>query len=153
VPILLLTTLGGVGIGGMALLYPDLLFSGEETILEYIDEWRLIPLYTLLLFSVLKLLFTAFCLATGWRGGHIYPLLFSSFTLGYFFSLLFDIDMTFSVVLTTSALLATAMRQPLAIIVLLVLFFPPNSWLYVFAVVAIVSKIPLPSFIHAPTKP
>lgn len=153
VPILLLTTLGGVGIGGMALLYPDLLFSGEETILEYIDEWRLIPLYTLLLFSVLKLLFTAFCLATGWRGGHIYPLLFSSFTLGYFFSLLFDIDMTFSVVLTTSALLATAMRQPLAIIVLLVLFFPPNSWLYVFAVVAIVSKIPLPSFIHSPTKP
>jgi len=153
VPILLLTTLGGVGIGGMALLYPDLLFSGEETILEYIDVWRLIPLYTLLLFSVLKLLFTAFCLATGWRGGHIYPLLFSSFTLGYFFSLLFDIDMTFSVVLTTSALLATAMRQPLAIIVLLVLFFPPNSWLYVFAVVAIVSKIPLPSFIHSPTKP
>ncbi|MCV9900396.1 chloride channel protein [Exiguobacterium sp. N5] len=152
VPILLLTTLGGVGIGGMALLYPDLLFSGEETILEYIDEWRLIPLYTLLLFSVLKLLFTAFCLATGWRGGHIYPLLFSSFTLGYFFSLLFDIDMTFSVVLTTSALLATAMRQPLAIIVLLVLFFPPNSWLYVFAVVAIVSKIPLPSFIHPPAK-
>ena len=153
VPILLLTTLGGVGIGAMALLYPDLLFSGEETILEYIEEWRLIPLYTLLLFSVLKLLFTAFCLATGWRGGHIYPLLFSSFTLGYFFSLLFDIDMTFSVVLTTSALLATAMRQPLAIIVLLVLFFPPNSWLYVFAVVAIVSKIPLPSFIHSPTNP
>lgn len=152
IPILLLTTLGGVGIGIMALLYPDLLFSGEETILEYIDEWRLIPLYTLLLFSVLKLLFTAFCLATGWRGGHIYPLLFSSFTLGYFFSLLFDIDMTFSVVLTTSALLATAMRQPLAIIVLLVLFFPPNSWLYVFAVVAIVSKIPLPSFIHSPAK-
>jgi hypothetical protein len=35
----------------------------------------------------------------------------------------------------------------------LFLFFPPNSWLYVFAVVAIVSKIPLPSFIHAPTKP
>ena len=152
VPILLLTTLGGVGIGGMALLYPDLLFSGEETILEYIDEWRLIPLYSLLLFSVLKLLFTAFCLATGWRGGHIYPLLFSSFTIGYFFSLLFDIDMTFSVVLTTSALLATAMRQSLAIIVLLVLFFPPNSWLYVFAVVAIVSKIPLPSFIHSPAK-
>ena len=150
VPILLLTTLGGVGIGGMALLYPDLLFSGEETILEYIDEWRLIPLYSLLLFSVLKLLFTAFCLATGWRGGHIYPLLFSSFTIGYFFSLLFDIDMTFSVVLTTSALLATAMRQSLAIIVLLVLFFPPNSWLYVFAVVAIVSKIPLPSFISYP---
>ncbi|WP_214694658.1 chloride channel protein [Exiguobacterium sp. s160] len=153
VPILILTTLGGVGIGIMALLYPDLLFSGEETILEYIDEWSLIPLYTLLLFSVLKLLFTAFCLATGWRGGHIYPLLFSSFTLGYFFSLLFELDMTFTVVLTTSALLATAMRQPLAIIVLLVLFFPPNSWLYVFAVVAIVSKIPLPSFIHSPVKP
>ncbi|WP_215143140.1 chloride channel protein [Exiguobacterium qingdaonense] len=153
IPILLLTTFGGIGIGGMALLYPDLLFSGEETILEYVDDWNLIPLYTLLLFSVLKLLFTAFCLATGWRGGHIYPLLFSSFTLGYFFSLLFEIDMTLSVVLTTSALLATAMRQPLAIIVLLVLFFPPNSWLYVFAVVAIVSKIPLPSFIHSPTKP
>ncbi|MBR2077029.1 MAG: chloride channel protein [Exiguobacterium sp.] len=84
IPILLLTTLGGVGIGGMALLYPDLLFSGEETLLEYIDERRLIPLYTPIMFSVLKLLFTAFCLATGWRGGHIYPLLFSSFTLGYF---------------------------------------------------------------------
>ncbi|WP_214882589.1 MULTISPECIES: chloride channel protein [unclassified Exiguobacterium] len=152
IPILLLTTLGGIGIGGMAFLYPDLLFSGEETILEYVDEWQLIPLYTLLLYSVLKLLFTAFCLATGWRGGHIYPFLFSSFTLGYFFSLLFEIDMTFSVVLTTSALLATAMRQPLAIIVLLVLFFPPNSWLYIFAVVAIVSKIPLPSFMHSPVK-
>ena len=38
IPILLLTTLVGVGIGGMALLYPDLLFSGEETLLEYIDE-------------------------------------------------------------------------------------------------------------------
>lgn len=152
VPILLLTTLGGIGIGGMALLYPDLLFSGEETILEYVEDWRLIPLYTLLLLSVLKLLFTAFCLATGWRGGHIYPLLFSSFTLGYFFSLLFEIDMTFAVVLATSALLATAMRQPLAIIVLLVLFFPPNSWLYIFAVVAVVSKIPLPSFIHSPVK-
>ncbi|MBR3061230.1 MAG: hypothetical protein IKG65_02175 [Exiguobacterium sp.] len=64
-----------------------------------------------------------------------------------------DIDITFSVVLTTSALLATAMRQPLPIIVLLVLFFPPNSCLYLFAVVAVVSKIPLPSFIHAPTIP
>ncbi|TCI57629.1 chloride channel protein [Exiguobacterium sp. SH1S21] len=148
VPILFLTITGGIGIGTMALIYPDLLFSGEETILEYFNDWERIPLYTLLWFSFLKLFFTAFCLATGWRGGHIYPLLFSAFTLGYFFSGSFDLDPTFAVVLATSTLLATTMRQPLAIIVLLVLFFPPNSWVYVFGVVAIVSKIPLPAFIH-----
>lgn len=152
VPILFLTIIGGIGIGAMALLYPDLLFSGEETILEYFNDWERVPLYTLLWLSLLKLLFTAFCLATGWRGGHIYPLLFSSFTLGYFFSAFLNLDTTFAVVVATSALLATAMRQPLAVIVLLVLFFPANSWIYVFAIVAIVSKIPLPAFIHSSVK-
>lgn len=152
VPIFVLTIIGGIGIGVMALVYPDLLFSGEETILEYFDDWERVPVYMLLWFSFLKLWFTAFCLATGWRGGHIYPLLFSAFTLGYFFSAVFALDTTLSVVVAASALLATAMRQPLAIIVLLVLFFPTNSWLFVFAIVAIVSKIPLPPFIHSPVK-
>lgn len=150
VPIFPLALLGGIGIGAMAYFYPDLLFSGEETILEYFEEWTRIPMFTLLFFSLMKLVFTAFCLATGWRGGHIYPLLFSSFTLGYFFSLWSNLDGTLAVVIATSALLATVMRQPLAVIVLLVLFFPPNSWLYVFGIVAIVSRIPLPAFVQHP---
>ena len=76
------TALGGAGVGGMALLFPQVLGVGYDTIEALLGSDGGIPLVTLLLVIGVKLLATALSNATGFVGGGFAPALFLGAVLG-----------------------------------------------------------------------
>ena len=82
--------------------------------------------WILLLSGILKLCITAVCLNTGWRGGHIFPIIFSGSSIGYAVASILPIDPVASVAIVTTAISSYALRKPIAITLLLLMFFPLN---------------------------
>lgn len=73
---------GGIGLGILGTWMPLTLFSGQHKFALLVNEAMEMGVYTLLLLAVPKLLATNLCLSTGWKGGHIFPLMFAGATLG-----------------------------------------------------------------------
>jgi len=78
----LATALGGAAVGGMALVFPQVLGVGYDTIEALLGSDDGIPLATLLLVIGVKLLATALSNATGFVGGGFAPALFLGAVLG-----------------------------------------------------------------------
>ena len=81
--------IGGLGMGIIGALLPMTLFSGEEQTAELITEAAEIGVVMLVVMGLVKLFATSLLLATGWKGGYIFPILFASVALGLAVSLLF----------------------------------------------------------------
>jgi H+/Cl- antiporter ClcA len=112
--------LGGVGLGIMGSLLPLSLFSGEHELRILIDESAKMGFVLLLVLGVVKMVVTTLCLASGWKGGIIFPPMFGGAALGLACSLLFPV--IHPMVGVTAGMAATAaviMRQPLAVIIIL----------------------------------
>ncbi|MGL4731896.1 MAG: chloride channel protein [Clostridium sp.] len=118
--------IGGISIGVIGTLLPYTLFSGEHELRKLLLEWQSIGVYMLIVIGLVKLLLTEICLSTGWRGGHIFPIIFSASCIGYAMSILFSIDPVFSVAIITAGLASKAMDNMVAAIVILMFFFPLN---------------------------
>ncbi|MED3070364.1 chloride channel protein, partial [Bacillus thuringiensis] len=80
---LTLGIIGGILLGIAGTFLPYTLFSGEHQLKELVVEWSHLSFWILLLSGILKLCITAVCLNTGWRGGHIFPIIFSGSSIGY----------------------------------------------------------------------
>ena len=78
----LVTALGGAAVGGMALLFPQVLGVGYDTIEALLGSDGGIPLVTLLLLIGVKLVATALSNATGFVGGGFAPALVLGAVLG-----------------------------------------------------------------------
>ncbi len=78
----LATALGGAAVGGMALLFPQVLGVGYDTIEALLGSDGGIPLLTLLLLIGVKLLATTVSNATGFVGGGFAPALVLGAVLG-----------------------------------------------------------------------
>lgn len=78
----LVTALGGAAVGGMALLFPQVLGVGYDTIEALLGSDGGIPLITLLLLIGVKLVATALSNATGFVGGGFAPALVLGAVLG-----------------------------------------------------------------------
>jgi hypothetical protein len=78
----LVTALGGAAVGGMALLFPQVLGVGYDTIEALLGSDGGIPLVTLLLLIGVKLMATALSNATGFVGGGFAPALVLGAVLG-----------------------------------------------------------------------
>jgi len=78
----LVTALGGAAVGGMALLFPQVLGVGYDTIEALLGSDGGIPLVTLLLLIGVKLVATALSNATGFVGGAFAPALVLGAVLG-----------------------------------------------------------------------
>ena len=100
--------------------------------------------WILLLSGILKLCITAVCLNTGWRGGHIFPIIFSGSSIGYSVASILPIDPVASVAIVTTAISSYALRKPIAITLLLLMFFPLNLLLPMLGAAAIGNAFPLP---------
>lgn len=116
--------IGGIILGVIGTYLPYTLFSGEHEIKELVREWSTIPMYILLLSGILKLFLTEVCLSTGWRGGHIFPIIFSGTTIAYAISMIFPIDPVVTVTILTTSFASAALRNAVIVLLLLVLFFP-----------------------------
>ena len=105
---------GGLGMGLIGALLPLTLFSGEEQTIDLITHAVEIGVVMLIVLGVVKLFATSLLLATGWKGGYIFPILFSSVALGLAMNLLLpSIPVAVTVAATMAGALVVAMRAPL----------------------------------------
>ncbi|MHA4268216.1 chloride channel protein [Bacillus cereus] len=141
---LTLGIIGGILLGIVGTFLPYTLFSGEHQLKELVVEWSQLSFWVLLLSGILKLCITAVCLNTGWRGGHIFPIIFAGSSIGYAIASIIPIDPIASVAVVTTAISSYALRKPIAITLLLLMFFPLNLLLPMLGAAAIGNAFPLP---------
>ncbi|MEC3856682.1 chloride channel protein [Bacillus sp. WOD8 KX774193] len=141
---LTLGIIGGILLGIVGTFLPYTLFSGEHQLKELVVEWNQLSFWVLLLSGILKLCITAVCLNTGWRGGHIFPIIFAGSSIGYAIASIIPIDPIASVAVVTTAISSYALRKPIAITLLLLMFFPLNLLLPMLGAAAIGNAFPLP---------
>ena len=105
---------GGLGMGLIGALLPLTLFSGEEQTVDLITHAAEIGVLVLIILGVAKLFATCLLLATGWKGGYIFPIMFASVALGMAVNLLFPgIPVAVTVAATMAGALVAALRAPL----------------------------------------
>jgi len=123
--IILSAVIGGIGIGLMSLIAPNLLFSGQLSMRDLPSLIPTLSITILILGSVLKLIFMEFCLKSGWIGGNVLPVIFASILQGYAIATLFpQLDMLFIVAVIGSSASIAILKTPLLVGLALMLFFP-----------------------------
>ncbi len=106
--------IGGLGMGIIGALLPLTLFSGEEGTTELIKGAAVIGVGSLIVLAVCKLLATSLLLATGWKGGYIFPIMFAGVALGMAGKLLFpSVPTAVTVAATLAGALVASLRAPL----------------------------------------
>jgi len=106
--------IGGVGMGVIGVLLPLTLFSGEEQTAELIKQAAELGFWMLIVLAFCKLLATSLLLATGWKGGYIFPIMFAGVALGMAGNLLFPaIPIAVTVAATLAGALVAALKAPL----------------------------------------
>jgi len=106
--------IGGLGMGIIGVLLPLTLFSGEEQTAELIKQAAEIGFVMLIVLALSKLFATSLLLATGWKGGYIFPIMFAGVALGMAGHLLFpDTPIAVTVAATLAGALVAALRAPL----------------------------------------
>ncbi|HTP11103.1 MAG TPA: chloride channel protein, partial [Anaerolineae bacterium] len=106
--------IGGVGLGIAGALLPLTLFSGEAETAEIIYRATEIGAAALIVLALVKLLITSLCLATGFKGGYIFPTLFAGVALGMALHLIFPaIPEAVAVAATLGGALVATLKAPI----------------------------------------
>ena len=111
---------------------------------ELIAGWQQTSPAVMILTAIVKLALVSFCISFGWRGGSIFPIIFSDALLGYTFALIVGMDGAFAVAMLVSAMYAYIMRKPVAVVMILLLCFPVTYIIPIAVSAIIASKIPTP---------
>ncbi|HUG65216.1 MAG TPA: chloride channel protein [Gaiellaceae bacterium] len=122
-------TLGGVGIGVIALVAgKETLFSGEHELEVLLDDPAAYGAGTLLLILAGKVLALAISLETGFRGGRIFPVLFIGATVGFLTSELFErVPLAVAVACGMAGAGVAIMRLPVFIALMVAFFASPTT--------------------------
>ena len=123
---------------------PMTMFSGEHQLETLIDSWQSTSPAVMILTAIVKLALVSLCINFGWRGGSIFPIIFSGSLLGYTFALITGMDGAFAVAMLVSSMYAYIMRKPVAVVMILLLCFPVTYIFPIAACAIIASKIPTP---------
>jgi H+/Cl- antiporter ClcA len=106
--------IGGLGMGIIGVLLPLTLFSGEEQTAELIQQAAEIGFWMLIVLALAKLLATSLVLATGWKGGYIFPIMFAGVALGMAGHLVFpNTPVAVTVAATLAGALVATLKAPL----------------------------------------
>jgi H+/Cl- antiporter ClcA len=106
--------IGGLGMGIIGALLPLTLFSGESETADLITHAAEIGVVMLIVLGLVKLFATSLLLATGWKGGYIFPIMFASAAMGLALNQLFpDISVAVAVAATMAGALVAVLRAPL----------------------------------------
>ena len=136
--------IGGLILGALGTILPLTMFSGEHQIYQLLSVGAELGFVVLVLTSLVKIVLTNVCIETGLKGGHFFPLIFSGTAMGYALSLVLNMDPVLSMAIVTSSFLASILRKPIAVVLLLMIIFPMNMipLMLVAAVVACLFKVP-----------
>jgi H+/Cl- antiporter ClcA len=105
---------GGLAMGIIGALLPLTLFSGEEQTLDLIANAAEIGVVMLIVLALAKLFATSLLLATGWKGGYIFPIMFAGVAMGMAANLVFpSIPVAVTVAATMSGAMVAALKAPL----------------------------------------
>ena len=106
--------LGGLAMGLIGALLPLTLFSGEEQTADLITHAAELGVVMLIVLAIAKLFATSLLLATGWKGGYIFPIMFASVALGLAVNLVLPgIPVAVAVAATMAGALVAALKAPL----------------------------------------
>ena len=136
--------IAGSCLGLLGALHPTNLFSGESQLLDLASQWQTMPVRLLLLTAVTKLLCTCLCVALGWKGGSIFPIIYCGTSLGYALAALTGVQPLFAVATATSACYSYILRKPLTVTAILFLCFPLRMVLPILAAAYLAVLIPRP---------
>jgi H+/Cl- antiporter ClcA len=106
--------IGGLGLGLAGAVLPLTLFSGEAETAEIIYRATELGAGMLIVLALVKLVITSLCLATGFKGGYIFPTLFAGAALGMALHLIFpQIPEAVAVAATLAGALVATMKAPI----------------------------------------
>ncbi len=115
---------GGLGLGLAGVLFPIVLFSGQTEFQTILNAGAGMGAAVLMLIVGTKILASTWCMATIFKGGPIFPLLFAGGTLGLTISLLFpSIPIAVAVPATMAGMIVCVLKMPLGVIPLVAIFF------------------------------
>lgn len=136
--------LAGLLLAVIGIVFPWTMFSGEHQMAELMEVWQEESPLALIITAVMKLILVNLCINLGWKGGHIFPVIFSGVSLGYAMAIIIGIEPIFAVAVCTAVLCGYVMRKPLMVIGVLLLCFPITLIIPLCAAAYCGSIIPLP---------
>ncbi|MCQ4636006.1 chloride channel protein [Anaerovorax odorimutans] len=116
--------LAGLFLAALGTLFPWTMFSGEHEMSEMMEVWQQQSFAVLFLTALVKLILINLCVNLGWRGGNIFPVIFSGVCMGFAMAMITGAEPVFAVAVCVSALCGYIMRKPLTVIGVLLLCFP-----------------------------
>lgn len=126
-----LAIMAGVLLGILGTISPYFLFSGEHNLLSFTRQAETMSFIILLLIGLGKLAITMICLACNWRGGTIFPMIFSSIAVALAFANLSPYSPGLLVAVFTASACAVILKQPFATACLFLLLFPVELFLWI----------------------
>ncbi|MEG0217055.1 MAG: chloride channel protein [Raoultibacter sp.] len=142
--IVLRAVFAGVVLGAVGCVLPYTMFAGEAQMHVLSESWGSFGIAALFLTGIIKLFMGPLCVQCGWRGGNIFPVIFSGVALGYGMAALGGADPVFCIALCSAAVCGGVMRNPLMAALLLILCFPATAIVALFLAAALGSALPLP---------
>jgi len=91
-----------------------------------------------------KILAVNICVNFGWKGGNIFPIIFSGVSMGYALAAVSGVEPVFAVAVVTASAYGYIMRKPLTVVAVLFLCFPLRLIVPLTAAAYITSLIPAP---------
>jgi H+/Cl- antiporter ClcA len=105
---------GGVGLGIVGALLPLTMFSGVQQTQVLIQNVTQFGALTLIALALAKLFSTSLLLATGWKGGYIFPTMFAGVALGTAAHAIFpSLPLAVAVAATMGGAMVATMKAPI----------------------------------------
>jgi Chloride channel protein EriC len=136
--------IAGVCLAAAGSVFPWAMFSGEEQMSGLMGEWTALPVSVLLLIPAVKILMVNVCVSFGWRGGNIFPVIFSGVSLGYAVTVMTGAEPLFAVAVCTASVCGYIMRKPVTVVAVLFLCFPLRAVIPLALAAYLASLVPVP---------
>lgn len=130
---------GGILLVAAASFSRDILFSGEFSIVPFVHQsLKMSPLF-LILFAVIKTIVTNAGFALGWRGGTIFPAIFSSLAIGAALAQAFPWMPRLTASLVVATAITIILEKPIISALVLILLLPVQFSIFIILVCLFVS--------------
>lgn len=116
--------IAGLLLGIFGILSPYLMFSGETELLNFSTSAFGSSFAVLLLIALGKMLIANICFSFGWRGGLIFPAIFSSVSMGFAFATIFPYTPGLLISVVVAASITVIVEQPGVVAGLLLFLLP-----------------------------
>lgn len=136
--------LGGIVLGAFGVALPYTMFAGETQLEQLTLKFGEMGFWVLLATGVFKLFVSQVCLQTGFKGGNIFPVIFSGAAIGLASSFYIPADPMICMTTVTAATCGSVMKKPILAVLVLFLCFPPTSLVQLLVGAVIGSAFPIP---------